>query len=41
MASLLGVGQIKIRAIENIETSFPNFFEEARKVGFCFKIIGY
>jgi 3-phosphoshikimate 1-carboxyvinyltransferase len=39
MASLLGVGQIKIQAIENIYTSFPSFFEEARKIGFSFKII--
>ncbi len=39
MAALLGIGPIKIREIENINTSFPQFFEEAKKIGFCFKII--
>ena len=41
MASLLGGAPVKIQiqAIENIETSFPNFFEQAKKVGFCFNLI--
>jgi 3-phosphoshikimate 1-carboxyvinyltransferase len=39
IASLFGVGELKISAIENIDTSFPNFFDEAKKIGFCFKII--
>lgn len=39
MASLLVEKTIKIKDIENIATSFPQFFEEAKKIGFCFKII--
>lgn len=39
MASLLVRKQVKIQDVENINTSFPHFFEEAKKVGFCFKII--
>lgn len=39
IASLFGTGRLKIEAIENIQTSFPDFFEEAKKIGFCFKLI--
>lgn len=39
MASLLIENTIKIKNIENINTSFPQFFHEAKKIGFCFKMI--
>lgn len=39
MVSLLIEKTIKVKNIENINTSFPQFFEEAKKIGFCFKII--
>lgn len=39
MASLLIEGTIRVKNIENIHTSFPQFFDEAEKIGFCFKVI--
>lgn len=39
MVSLLIEGTIRVKNIENIHTSFPQFFDEAEKIGFCFKVI--